>query len=178
MTNLCRFTRATIHTGDQPGPPSPYVGERRHIAKVSSGTSKFPMGNAQKQRAFESSNRKVNPIGGDGPIDVNWMGGKDNAESSCSRCRMGGNNENKGGSGHDYWRRPRTIRQYHIGAIWKIGRRGGGGWTPSYKGRAHWTSAWKNTGVGVLKGNVAWRTWHDCAQWRICLCISAPGLGL
>ena len=24
-------------------------------------------------------------------------------------------------------------------------------WTPGYKGRARWTSAWKNTGVGVLK---------------------------
>ena len=25
------------------------------------------------------------------------------------------------------------------------------GWGPGYKGRARWTSAWKNTGMGVLK---------------------------
>ena len=34
MTDLCSFTRATIHTSDQPGPPSPSVGEHSHTAKV------------------------------------------------------------------------------------------------------------------------------------------------
>ena len=114
MTNLRRFTKATIHTGDQPGPPSPYVGECSHAAKMSSGTSKFPVGNAQRQRAFELSNCKVNPIGGDGPIDVNWMGGKDNAESSRPRYRIDRNEENQGKSDLDYWRRSRTVCQYYI----------------------------------------------------------------
>ena len=109
MTNLRRFSKATIHTGDQPGPPSPYVGERSHAAKMSSGTSKFPVGNAQKQCAFEMSNRKVNPIGGDGPIDVNWMGGKDNPESSRPRYRIDRNEENQGRLGLDYWRRSSTV---------------------------------------------------------------------
>ena len=109
MTNLRRFTKATVHTGDQPGPPSPYVGERSHAAKMSSGTPKFPVGNAQRQRAFESSNHKVNPIGGDGPIDVNWMGGKDNAESSRPRYRIDRNEENQGKSDLDYWRRSRPV---------------------------------------------------------------------
>ena len=60
---------------------------------------------------------------------------------------------------------------------WKIGRRGYMGWRPGYKGRARWTSAWRDTVVGVLKRNVAWRTWHACVWWIICLCISAPSLG-
>ena len=64
-----------------------------------------------------------------------------------------------------------------IGTIWKTRRRGSGGWRPGIKGRARWTSACRNTGVGVVKGNVAWRTSHDCALWRICLCISAAGKG-
>ena len=114
MTNLCRFNKTTVHTGDQPGPPSPYVGERSHAAKVSSGTSKFPVGNAQRQRAFESSNHKVNPIGGDGPIDVNRMGGKDNAESSRPRYRIDRNEENQGKSDLDYWRRSRPVCQLII----------------------------------------------------------------
>ena len=114
MTNLRRFTKATIHTGDQPGPPSPYVGECSHAAEMSSGTSKLPVGNAQRQRAFELSNRKVNPIGGDGPIDVNWMGGKDNAESSRPRYRIDGNEENQGKSDLDYWRRSRTVCQQFV----------------------------------------------------------------
>ena len=63
MTNLRRFNKTTIHTGDQPGPPSPYVGDRSHTAKMSSGTSKFPVGNAHNQGASELNNRKVNPIG-------------------------------------------------------------------------------------------------------------------
>ena len=29
------------------------------------------------------------------------------------------------------------------------------GGRPGYEGRTHWTSTWKNTSVGVLKGNVA-----------------------
>ena len=111
MTNLRRFTKATIHTGDQLGPPSPYVGDHSRTAKMSSGMSKFPVGNAQRQRAFESSNRKVNPIRGDGPIDVNWMGGKDNAESSCPRYRIDRNEENQGESDLDYWRRSRAVCQ-------------------------------------------------------------------
>ena len=73
MTNLRRFTKVTIHTGDQSGPPSPYAGEHSHAAKVSSGTSKFPVGSARKQRAFESSNRKVNPIGvADQSTSIGW----------------------------------------------------------------------------------------------------------
>ena len=49
------------------------------------------------------------------------------------------------------------------------------GWRRGIKGRARWTSACRNTSMGVLKGNVAWRTSHDCALWRICLCISVVG---
>ena len=50
-----------------------------------------------------------------------------------------------------------------IETIWKTRRRGSEGWRPGVKGRVRWTSACRNTGVGVLKGNVAWRTLHDCA---------------
>ena len=111
MTNLRRFTKAMIYAGNQPGPPSPYVVGRSYITKMSSETSKFPVGNAQRQRAIESSNRKVNPIGGDGPIDVNWMGGKDNAGSSRPRHRIDRNEENQGKSDLDYWHRSRTVCQ-------------------------------------------------------------------
>ena len=111
MTNLRRFTKATIHTGDQPGPPSPYVGGRSHIAKVSCGTSKFPVGNAHDQCASELNNRRVNPIGGDGPIDANWMGDRRDAKSSRPRYRIDTNDENQGRSGFDYWRRSRTVCQ-------------------------------------------------------------------
>ena len=44
-----------------------------------------------------------------------------------------------------------------------------------HQGQSKLESACWNTSVGVLKGNVAWRTSHDCALWRICLCISAAG---
>ena len=50
-----------------------------------------------------------------------------------------------------------------IGTIWKTRRRESKGWRPGIKGRARWTSACRNTGLGVLKGNIAWRTLHDCA---------------
>ena len=103
MTNLRRFNKATIHASDQPGPPSPYVGERSHTAKMPSGISKFLVGNAQTQCAFYASNHKVNPIGGDGPIDVNWMGGKDNAEPPRPRCRMDRHSD------FDYWRRSTPV---------------------------------------------------------------------
>ena len=118
MTNLRRFAKATIHTGNQLGPPSPHVGERSHAEKVSSGTSKFPVGNAQKPCAFYVSNCKVNPIGGDGPIVVNWMGGKDNVESPRPRCKMDRNEENQRHSDFDYWRRSRPVCHYH----WKCAR--------------------------------------------------------
>ena len=98
------------------------MGERSHAAKMSSGTSKFPVGNAQRQRAFESSNHKVNPNGGDGTIDVNWMGGKDNAESSRPRYRIDKNVGNQGKSDLDYWRRSRPVCQhitvFHMGGAY------------------------------------------------------------
>ena len=65
-----RFTKTMIHTSDQLGVPSPYMGERRQTAKVSSGTSNFPMGNAQKYCVADLSECKVKPIGGDGIIDA------------------------------------------------------------------------------------------------------------
>ena len=95
MTNLRRFNKATIHTGDQPGPPSPYMGERNHTAKMSSGTSKFPVSNAHNQCASELNNRKVNPIGGDRPIDTKWMGDRGVAESSRPRYGIGRDDEIK-----------------------------------------------------------------------------------
>ena len=109
MTNLRRFDKSTIHTGDQPGPPSPYAGERSHIAKMSSGTSKFPVGNAQNQCASGLNNRKVNPIGGDGPIDAKRMGDRCDAESSRPRYRIGRSNVNQGKSDLDYWCRSRPV---------------------------------------------------------------------
>ena len=45
---------------------------------MSSGTSNFPVGDAQKQCAFKLGNRKVKPIRGDGLIDAKWMNGKYN----------------------------------------------------------------------------------------------------
>ena len=73
MTNLRRFTKATIHTGDQPGPPSPYPYERRHNIKVSSGTSNSTADNAQQQCALDLGKCKVNPIGCEGRIDaIGW----------------------------------------------------------------------------------------------------------
>ena len=82
-----------------------------------------------------------------------------------------------------YLHNPKDVEKFSqilkfIGMIWKIGRRGCIEWRPCYRGRARWTSAWKNIGAGVLKENVAWRTWHDYEGWRICLDISALGLGL
>ena len=56
-----RFIKATIHTSDQPGPPLPYVGERGHTVKVSSGTSEFPMGNAKKQCVYSLGKIKLTP---------------------------------------------------------------------------------------------------------------------
>ena len=109
MTNLCRFTQATIHTGDLPGPTSPHVGERSPATKMSSGTSKFPLGDAQKQCAYKLGKGEVNPIGGDGPIDANWMGGKDNAESSRPKCKTDRNERNQRHSDLNCWRRSRTV---------------------------------------------------------------------
>ena len=63
MTNQHRFIKATIHTGDQPDPPLPYVGERSYSVKMSSGTSKFIVGNAQKQNAYNLGKDIINPIG-------------------------------------------------------------------------------------------------------------------
>ena len=112
MTNLRRFNKGMIHTGDQPGPPSPYMSERSHSAKMSSGTSKFLVGNAHNQCASELNNRKVNPIGGDGPIGAKWMGDRCDAESS--RPWYGFGRKDQGRSGFDYRRRSRTVCHTHF----------------------------------------------------------------
>ena len=114
MTNLCCFTKTTIHTGDQQGPSSPYVGERSHTAKVSSGTSNFPVGDARKQCASNLNNRIVNPLGGDGPIDANGMSNKYNAKSSRLRRRIDRNVENQRHCDFDGWRRSSPVCQYFI----------------------------------------------------------------
>ena len=77
---LHRFTKTAIRTGDRPGPPLPYVGERRHTAKVSSGTSDFTVGNEQEYCATDLSECKVNPIGVDRLTDAKWSDGKRGAE--------------------------------------------------------------------------------------------------
>ena len=64
------FTTTTIHTSDQLGPPSPNIGEQRHITKVSSGTSIFPGGDAQNHRAFDLDKSTGNLIGVDRLIDA------------------------------------------------------------------------------------------------------------
>lgn len=78
VTKSHRFIESTIHTSNQLGPPSPYMGERRHNAKVFSGTSNFTEGNAQKLCASNLGKCKANPGGGDG-----WMDGKHGVESTC-----------------------------------------------------------------------------------------------
>ena len=114
VTNPHRFTQSTCHTGDQPGPPSPYMGERRSNERMSSGTSEVPVGNAQKCCASELSNRKVNPIGGDGLIDAKWRDDKYEAESSHSRQRMGKCGSNQGNSEFDDGHRSGSVCQYII----------------------------------------------------------------
>ena len=78
-----RFTKSTIHIEDQQGPPSPYVGEREYTVKMSSGTSKFTVGDAQKDYASDVSKGKVNPIKGDELTGAKWMAGKHLAELAC-----------------------------------------------------------------------------------------------
>ena len=78
-----RFAKSTIHTGDQPGPPSLYEGDVGQTAKMSSGTSKYTVGNAQKYCLPDVSKHEVNLIGGDEMIDAKWMDGKPFAESAC-----------------------------------------------------------------------------------------------
>ena len=85
-----------------------------HTTKVSSGTSKVPVGNAQKQCAYKLSNRKVNLIGGDGQIDAKWMGDKCDAEPYRPRSRMDKNEENQGHSDFDCWHQLRPVSQYVI----------------------------------------------------------------
>lgn len=63
---LHRFTESTIHSGDQPGPPSPCMGERGHNVNVSIRTSNFTVGNSQKHCESDLSKYKVKPIRGDG----------------------------------------------------------------------------------------------------------------
>ena len=78
-----RFTKPTIHTSDQPGPPSSYVGESRRNAMVSRGTSNFPVGNAQTWVSVKSS-----PSGGDGLIDAKSRDDKCHADSPCSTQKL------------------------------------------------------------------------------------------
>ena len=93
MTNLYRFTNSKRYTGDEPGPLSPHIGERRSKANMSRKTSNFPVGDAQKQCASELSNCKVNPIGGDGLIGAKRMNVKYKAELSCPRGKIDRNEE-------------------------------------------------------------------------------------
>ena len=83
------------------------MGERRSNERMSRGTSKVPVGNAQKCCASELSNREVNPIGGDGLIDAKWRDDEYEAESSHSRQRIGecGSNQSNSefGDGHRSW---------------------------------------------------------------------------
>ena len=69
-----------------------------------------------------------------------------------------------------------------IGKIWKIGRRDCGGWTPSYKGKARWTSVWKDTGMGVLKETLHGKPsttmcYGECAfaYWHLAWVMQSPG---
>lgn len=91
------FTKSMIYTNDPLGPPSPYVGEGRHTAKVSSRTSSFTVGNGQEYCVTDLGECKVNPIGGDELTDAKWMDGKRGAESACLRWKTnkhGGNQFN------------------------------------------------------------------------------------
>ena len=81
------FTKSTIHTSDQPGPPSPYVGECRRTARVSCGTSNFIMDNAQECCVVDLGKCEVNPIGGDRRTDAKWIDGKRGTESACLRSK-------------------------------------------------------------------------------------------
>lgn len=57
------FIESTFHTGDQPGPPSPYMVERSHNAEASSGTSSLTVSNAQKHCASDLGEFKVSRQG-------------------------------------------------------------------------------------------------------------------
>ena len=109
---LHRFTKSAIHTSDQPSPPWPYVGERRHTTKVSNGTSNSNVGNSQEICATDLGEYKVYPIGDDGLTDAKWMDSKHGTESASLRLKIdkcGGNKRNpKVGNG----RQATSICQY------------------------------------------------------------------
>lgn len=80
---LCRFTKSTIHTSNQLGSPSLYVGECRHAVKISNGTLDFTVGYAQKHYAFDLGKSEVNPIRDDGLTNAKWMDGERYADPTC-----------------------------------------------------------------------------------------------
>ena len=106
------------------GPPSPYVGERRSKASMSSRASNFPVGDAQRQCAFVLSNRKVNPIRGDGLIEAKWVGRKYDAESPRPRGKVDDYEKNQGNSDLDCWCRSGPICQWLFwvmnGELWEL----------------------------------------------------------
>ena len=78
---------------------------------MSSETSNFLVGDAQKQCALGLNNRKVKPIGGDGPIGANWIDGRYDAKSSRLKGSIDDNEEYQGSSDFDCWRRAMTVWQ-------------------------------------------------------------------
>ena len=98
------FTKTTIHTSDQLGPPLPNVGEQRHIEKVSSGTSNFPVGNAQNHHVSDLCKSKVNLIKGDRLIDAKRMDEK-YGTTSCrlsQKLNKGGRNQSNSNLGNEH----------------------------------------------------------------------------
>ena len=104
-----RFTESMIHTNDQPGPPSPYVSERRHTAKVSSGTSNFAVGNAQEYCTTDLGERNGNSIGVNGLTDAKWMGDKRGDESTCMKLKIDKRERNQRNSIGDSGRRAGSV---------------------------------------------------------------------
>ena len=86
-TRLHCFNKTTCHTRDQPGSQLLYMGECSHNTKVSTGISKFTVGNAEKQCTSDLSKCKVNLVGGDGLIAAKWMDNRFVVESSRTRLK-------------------------------------------------------------------------------------------
>lgn len=112
-----RFTKSKIHTSNQPGPPSPYAGERRHTTKVSSATSNVIVGNAQECCVTHLDKYKVSFIGGDGLTNTKGMHGEHGAEPACLSLNIDKPKRNQCNSNVDDGRRAESVCQSHVVSI-------------------------------------------------------------